>query len=116
MERLKVKELRALSKSLGLKGYSKLHKSDLVKLVMDHLNSRPKPVPKPRPPKPPIQQRPPIPPRPPPRPQMDFKPYQLKDTNKSKPPPRDIVFDPKKLKRMKKDSAELNRKIRNMTI
>ena len=48
MERLKFKELKALSKSLGLKGYSKLNKSDLAKLVMDHLNSRPKPTPHPR--------------------------------------------------------------------
>ena len=49
MERLKVKELKALSKSLGLSGYSKLNKSDLVKLVMGHLNSKPRPTPLPHP-------------------------------------------------------------------
>ena len=41
MERLKVKELKALSKRLGLKGYSKLNKSDLIKLLMEHLDSKP---------------------------------------------------------------------------
>ena len=46
MERLKVTELKALSKSLGLRGYSRLNKDDLVKLIMDHLISRPRPVPR----------------------------------------------------------------------
>ena len=48
MERSRVKELKALSKSLGLGGYSRLNKADLVKLIMDHLTSRPRPVPRPR--------------------------------------------------------------------
>ena len=47
MERLKVKELKALSKSLGLRGYSRLNKADLGKLIMDHLASGPRRVPRP---------------------------------------------------------------------
>ena len=39
MERLKVVDLKALSKSLGLRGYSMLRKAELVKLIIDHLSS-----------------------------------------------------------------------------
>ena len=45
MERLKVVDLKALFKSLGLRGYSRLRKADLVKLIMGHLSSRPRPIP-----------------------------------------------------------------------
>ena len=67
-----VKQVRALSKSLGLRGYSKLRKADLVKFIEDHLNSRPRTLPRPpeivrvRPPKP---TRPPTPP-----PSVRFRP------------------------------------------
>ena len=47
MERLKVADLKALSKSLGLRGYSRLRKAELVKLIMDRLSSRPRPRPQP---------------------------------------------------------------------
>ena len=47
MERLKVVEFKALLKSLGLRGYSRLRKVELVKLIMDHLSSRPRPIPRP---------------------------------------------------------------------
>ena len=91
MERLKVVDLKALSKSLGLRGYSRLRKAELVKLIMDHLSSRPRPIPRPhqvikppegiirrRPPKP-TRPLPPPPPRhiPPPRPPV-FQRYQLR--------------------------------------
>ena len=75
MERLKVTELKALSKSLGLKGYLRLNKADLVRLIMDHLNSRPGPVPRPRQSKDPSKDvkrwRPPKPMRAPPTTQTD---------------------------------------------
>ena len=45
MERLKVVELRALWKSLGLRSYSRLRKAELVKLIMDDLSSRPRSIP-----------------------------------------------------------------------
>ena len=48
MERLKVVDLTSLSKSLGLRGYSRLRKAELVKLIMDYLSSRPRPIPRPR--------------------------------------------------------------------
>ena len=77
MERLKVTELKALSKSLGLRGYSRLNKADLVKLIMDHMNSRPRPVPWPPqpndPPKDVIKRRPPKPTRPPPPPPQSVR-------------------------------------------
>ena len=133
MERLKVKELKALSKSLG---YSRLNKSDLVKLIVDDLNSRPRlfpqpcpPPPRPAPsPRPPMPMRPPPPPpprpmpprlMPPPRPippprPPDFHQYQLRDRNPEHTSSElTRTFDPKKLKRMKKDLVELNRKIRH---
>ena len=117
MERLKVKEFKTLSKSLGLKGCYKLNKPELVKLVSDELKYR-WPICKP-PPGPPA--RPPKPTRPPPSPPPKFKPYQLKDKGSTigdvQPPKNErksksTTFDPKKLKRMKRDLAELNKKIR----
>ena len=147
MERLKVKELKALSKSLGPRGYSRLNKADLVKLITDHLDSIPRLVPRPRqskgPPegiirrRPPKSTRPPTPPpklTPPPRP-------PLREPTRPIPPPRppllqrygprekgsvivdvqkpdgmeesrEVKYDPKKLKRMKRDLAELKKKIR----
>ena len=39
MERLKVVDLKALSKSLGIRAYLRLRKAELVKLIMDHLSS-----------------------------------------------------------------------------
>ena len=77
MERLKVTELKALLKSLGLRGYSRLNKADLVKLIMDHFNSRARPVPRPRqlndPPKDVIKRRPPRPNRTPPQPPQSVR-------------------------------------------
>ena len=64
VERQMVKELRALSKSLGLRGYSRLRKADLVKFIKDHLNSRPRPLPRPQDI---VRVRPPRPARPPPQ-------------------------------------------------
>ena len=75
-----VKQLRALLKSLGLRGYSRLRKADLVKFIKDHFNSRPRPVPRPRqpndPPKDVIKWRPPRPTRPPPPPPQSVRPRQ----------------------------------------
>ena len=133
MERLKVVELKALSKSLDLRGYSKLRKAELVKLIMDHLNSGPRPVLRPRqvikPPKGIIRRRPPKPTRPPPSPPRPIPPprppvfqrYQLREKGhtvgdvqqpEGMDEPPEVKYDPKKLKCMKKDLAEINKKIR----
>ena len=134
MERLKVVDLTALFKSLGLRGYSRLRKAELVKLIMDHLSSRPRPIPRPcqvikptegiirrRPPKP-TRPPPPPPPRPipPPRPPVSQR-YQLREKGSKvgdvqqpegmEEPPK-VKYNPKKLKSMKQDLAELNKKIR----
>ena len=141
MESLKVTDLKALSKTLELRGYSRLRKSDLIKLIMDHLNSRPKLIPRPRSPKP---TRPPLPPptrpmlppwqpRPPPIPlgskaapcqpprPSNLRPYRLKDKGSKigdvQPPTEEAhrparEYNPKKLKRMKRDLVELKKKIR----
>ena len=131
MERLKVVDLKALSKSLGLRGYSRLRKAELVKLIMDHLSSRPRLIPRPhqvikplegiirhRPPKP-TRPPPPAPPRPIPPPV--FQRYQPREkgskvSDVQQPegmdePPK-VKYDPKKLKHMKQNLAELNKKIR----
>ena len=80
MKRQMVKQLRALSISLGLRGYSRLRKADLVKFIEDHFNSRPRLVPRPRqpndPPKDVIKWRPPRPARPPPPPPQLVRPRQ----------------------------------------
>ena len=129
MERLKVVDLKASLKSLGLRGYSRLRNAELVKLIMDHLSSRPRPIPRPRqvikPPEAIIRHRPPRltrPPRPipPPRPPV-FQRYQLREKGSKvgdvqqpegmEEPPK-VKYDPKKLKLMKPDLAELNKKIR----
>ena len=99
---------------------------------MDHLCSRPGPIPRPRqvikikPPesiirrRPPKPTRPPPPPRPipPPRPPI-FQRYQLREKGSKvgdvqqpegmEEPPK---YDPKELKYMKRDLAELNKKIK----
>ena len=75
MEDMKITELRSLAKRLGMGGYSKLRKDDLVGFIINDLSSR---VPR-RPPGP-TQRRPfptPRPPVPTPRSQ-EFKFYQLK--------------------------------------
>ena len=41
MERLKVTGVEGLLKSLDLRGYSRLRKADLVKLIMDYFASGP---------------------------------------------------------------------------
>ena len=96
MLRLKVKELKPLSKSLGLRGYSRLNKSDLIKLIMDYLNSRPRPTPRPHPrpcptphptPQPTPQPRPPKPTRPP-------LPLPPRPTPHPCPPPRPTPHPP----------------------
>ena len=153
MERLKVKELKAISKSLGLRGYSRMNKADLVKLIMDHLNSRPRPVPRPRqskdlPPEVIVKRRPPKPMRSPPPLPNPIPPPPHQDnhaenhTNRFHHPDphnpntnlgekgsvigdvqetdgmeesREMKYDPKKLKRMKRDLAELNKKIRRLS-
>ena len=111
MERLKVTELKALSKSLGLRGCSRLRKADLVKLIMDHLNSRPRPVPRHRqskdPPKDVMKRRPPKPTRPPPpQPRPPLRRYQLREKGSAtedvqKPDgmeeSREVKYDPKSL-------------------
>ena len=103
---------------------------------MDHLNSRLKPIPRPRnaiPNKPSEHPKPtrppPLPlPRPPPPPPRSwvmlpkFEPCQLKNKgsmiedvqppNRVEEPPK-VTYDLRKLKRMKKDLVELNRKIRH---
>ena len=122
MERLKVVDLKALSKSLSLKGYSRLRRAKLVRLIMDHLSSRPRPRPlqvmKPlegiirrRPPKP--TRSPPAPPPrpiPPPKPPHIVQRYQLKNKGSvvgdvQQPEGMDqspkVKYDPKKLKHMK---------------
>ena len=134
IERLKVVDLKALSKSLCLRDYSRLRKAELVKLIMDHLSSRPRLVPQPRQvikplegiirrrPSKPTRPPPPPPPRPipPPRPPV-FQRYQLREKGSKvgdvqqpegmEEPPK-VKYDPKKLKCMKQDLAELNKKIR----
>ena len=101
---------------------------------MDHLSSRPRPIPRPhqvmKPPegiircRPPKSTRPPPPPPPrpipPPRPPV-FQRYQLREKGSKvgdvqqpegmEEPPK-VKYDPKKLKCMKRDLAELNKKIR----
>ena len=123
MERLKVVELKALSKSLGLRGYSRLRKAELVKLIVDHLSSRPRPIPRPhqvikplegiirrRPPKPTRPPSPPPPrPIPPPRPPA-FQRYQFREKGSKvgdvqqpegmEEPPK-VKYHSKKLKHMK---------------
>ena len=78
MERLKVVELKALCKGLGLRGYSRLRKVELIRSIMDHLSSRPRPIPRARRVRPPKPTRPPPPPPPrpvpPPRPPPKPKP------------------------------------------
>ena len=123
MERLKVVELKALWKSLGLRGYSRLRKVELVKLIMDHLSSRARPIPRPRQVIKPLESiirhrptkptRPPLPPPPrpipPPRPPV-FQRYQLREKGSKvgdvqqlegmEKPPK-VKYDPKKVKCMK---------------
>ena len=124
MERMKVVELKALSKSLGLRDYSRLRKAELVKLIMDHSSSGPRPIPQSRqvkkPPEGIIRCRPPKPTRPPrpippPRPPV-FQRYQLREKGskvgdvqqpKGVVEPPKVKYDPKKLKHMKP-----NKKIR----
>ena len=92
MERLKVVELKASSKSLGLRGYSRLRKADLVKLIQDHLASRPRPVPRPqqvmKPPKDVIRERPSKPMRPPLPPPKPIPPPRPPCREPPIPPPR----------------------------
>ena len=78
---MKVTDLRSLARQLGMRGYSKLRKDDLIDFINNNLSSRPPPRPAPRPTGPhewrppprsasrpagPCEQRPP--PRPVPRP------------------------------------------------
>ena len=110
---MRVAELKALSRELGLRGYSRLRKAELIALLQN--NPPPPPPPRKRPPKPtrPALRRPPPPPPPPPPPQR-FKPYHLKaKRDVIEPPIEEQPTDPKKLKRMKKKLDELNRKIRH---
>ena len=81
---MKVTDLRSLSRQLGMRGYSRLKKDDLIDFVKDNLSSRPPPRPAPRPPPRPAPRPPPRPaPRPPPRPAPRPPPRPA-----PRPPPR----------------------------
>ena len=58
MESLNLKSLRSIAKRLGLRGYSRLRKDNLIDFIKDNLSSSspPKPVPRPT-----LQTRPPRP-------------------------------------------------------
>ena len=47
---MKVTDLRSLARQLGMRGYSRLRKDDLIDLIEDNISSRPPPRPAPRPP------------------------------------------------------------------
>ena len=146
MERMKVVDLKALTKDRGLRGYSKLKKSRVDCFSSESTNSSTRP-PKPiRPPPPPPQmstwepfddkprQAPPLvrfrPDRPrqpellrhsqPPdsqNPRSTLKPYQLKPKRGKEtfiePPVEQPPLNQKQIKRMKKKSGKLNKKIRH---
>ena len=63
MNEMKVTDLRSLARQLGMRGYSRLRKDDLMDFIKDNLSSRPPPRPAPRPP-----------PRPTPRPTQPRQP------------------------------------------
>ena len=49
MNDMKVTDLRSLAASLGMRGYSRLRKDDLIDFIKNNLSSRPPPRPAPRP-------------------------------------------------------------------
>ena len=79
MENMKVTELRSSAKQLGMKGYSKLRKDDLVYFIVSNLSLR-------------VPQRPPAPaPKPPTLRPPEFKPYQLKSKTGKNAVPGDLL-------------------------
>ena len=49
MNEIKVTDLRSLARQLGMRGYSRLRKDDLIDFIKDNLSSRPPPRPAARP-------------------------------------------------------------------
>ena len=123
---MKVVELKALAKECGLRGYSRLKKTEPITFLQNNLRPTPAPrptpalrpplrlIPTPRPPPRPISAPRQIPaPRPPPRP-LQLKPKRGKETfielpMKQEPP----SSNQKQIKRMKKKLGKLNKKIRH---
>ena len=57
MNEMKVTDLRSLGRQLGMRGYSRLRKDDLIDFIKDNLSSRPRPRPASRPAPRPTQPR-----------------------------------------------------------
>ena len=128
MEHMKVVDLKVLAKERGLRGYSKLKKSELITFLQNNLQLRTRPLRPTRPPPPPpawepIDDRPrPTPPsvrfRPdrPRQPPPNLRPYQLKPKRGKETfiePPVEPTSNQKQIKRMKKKLGKLNKKIRH---
>ena len=47
MNDIKVSDLKSLARQLGMRGYSRLRKDDLIDFINDNLRSRPRPRPGP---------------------------------------------------------------------
>ena len=48
MDNMKVTDLRSLARQLGMRGYSRLRKNDLIDFIKGNLRLRPPPRPAPR--------------------------------------------------------------------
>ena len=101
---MRVPELKALARERGLRGYSRLRKAEIIELIR---NNQQRASWAPEAPALNRPTRPPKPKRPPPPPPIGVAPFAPKKVGE------ELKTDLKKLKRMKRKLADLNRKIRH---